>query len=68
MKKTIVVSLSSLILATGVASPVANANENVSNNQSSNVQNNVNVNSERIARESAQANGADLKKYDSKRM
>lgn len=68
MKKSIVVSLSSLILATGVASPVANANENVSNNQSSNVQNNVNVNSERIARESAQANGADLKKYDSKRM
>lgn len=66
MKKSVAVSLSSVILVTGLVSPLANAYENVSNNQSFNVQNDVN--SEKIARESALANGDDLKKYDSKRM
>ncbi|MCE4967168.1 hypothetical protein [Staphylococcus chromogenes] len=68
MKKVVVASLSSVILATGVVSPMVNAKENVNNNQSSNVQNGTNVNSEKIARESAKANGADLRAYDSKQM
>ncbi|HEC2157805.1 hypothetical protein B4W72_07395 [Staphylococcus delphini] len=68
MKTVIVTSLSSLILVTGMAPPIANAKENLNNNQSSNVQNETNINSEKIARESAKANGANLKAYDSKQM
>ncbi|MFH0717432.1 hypothetical protein WMC59_11630 [Staphylococcus delphini] len=68
MKTVIITSLSSLILVTGMAPPIANAKENLNNNQSSNVQNETNINSEKIARESAKANGANLKAYDSKQM
>lgn len=66
MKKIIVSSLSGLILATGMTSPVINAKENVNNNQSSNVQSEIKVNSEKIAREAAKQNGADLRAYDAK--
>jgi hypothetical protein len=68
LKKIIVSSLSGLILATGMTSPVINAKENVNNNQSSNVQSEIKVNSEKIAREAAKQNGADLRAYDAKKM
>ncbi|MBZ8176183.1 hypothetical protein [Staphylococcus delphini] len=48
MKTVIVTSLSSLILVTGMAPPIANAKENLNNNQSSNVQNETNINSEKL--------------------
>ncbi|MCS4485903.1 hypothetical protein [Staphylococcus americanisciuri] len=68
MKKAVITSLSSLVLATGVASPMANAKENVINNQPSSVQSGVNVNAEAIAREAARENGADLRAYDAQQM
>ncbi|MFH0715861.1 hypothetical protein WMC59_03395 [Staphylococcus delphini] len=55
-------------LATGISSPVANAKEVIKNNKHFNDQKEVYVNSEKIARESAKANGAKIRAYDSKQM
>lgn len=72
MKKSVALSLSSVLLATSLGTPFTQAkaatntqsNTHPNNNQA---KENRNINSDRIARESAKENGANLKRYDNQK-